>query len=60
MKDNLVPHVYQPMKQAEAALCEDFNYYRKTVCFFVKKPQKKKTQKKTQKNKKQCSDTVCV
>lgn len=38
MKDNLVAHVYQPMKQAEAALCEDFNYYRKTV----KKQNKKK------------------
>lgn len=23
MKDNLVANVYQPMKQAEAALCED-------------------------------------
>lgn len=56
MKDNLVAHVYQPMKQAEAALCEDFNYYRKTVCFFCKKKRKKKTRKKTKNN----VVTLCV
>lgn len=48
MKDNLVAHVYQPMKQAEAALCKDFNYY--------KKKKKKKTNHKTKNN----VVTLCV